>query len=350
MLCNAYLRKPCLLVVDAYNIAHSVAHTSLGEQPRGVAEGFLSTLERVIRALEPARVVVCWDSGLDPARCRLFPEYKKHRHDRELTPADSARRAELDRCVSFLRDRALTLFGIDQLIGVGPVEADDLMYLAVEANKHYEEYETIVILSTDADMDQLLTPANPDIEWKGPDVRRLSLRELTIKKEEYQAGHRLRHRLRDGAWLYTKCGWWPEAHVFARAFIGDRSDNIPGVHGVGEKTMAKLLQAHGGPTGLIAALGDVKCKAIVETKRADLLRMLKRNLALMRLRPPARCPMHLEGTAARGPAGAGIIAAALAELKGCKPWGDMQYRDRWLGTFQSLLERRSDAPPLSFAF
>jgi len=335
--------KPLLLILDAYNLAHQVSHTKYGERPNGIAEGFLWRIERLIREFEPDAMLVCWDSGLDPGRVALFPEYKIHRRDK--TVETQVRREELDAAVGFLRDRVLTVLGIDQYMGEGPTEADDLIYAAVNDNARSGQFKSVVILSSDRDLDQLLTPPVPDEPWTRPNVYRLSLREK-ISKEEYANGERLRHRLIDGATLMRKRGYCPAEHLLVAAFAGDKSDGIDGVHGIGPGKMAKLMRKFDGPCGVLSHLNEVTYKAIREMAREKLLRLVQRNLRLMRLRQPAQPPMYLPATASTGLVAIQLLGAAIGELGACAPWGLPEFRDRWLATFKGLMERRSDAGDL----
>src|SRR5581483_1479271 len=150
------------------------------------------------------------------------------------------------------------------------VEADDVIgTLTTQAQKQDEE---VLIVTGDKDMAQLVNA-------------RVSLLDT------------MKNRKLDPAGVEEKFGVPPEKIVDYLALMGDSTDNIPGVPGVGEKTAAKLIKEYGSLDGVIANADKIKGK-LGENLRAHLPHLpLSRELT--RIRCDIELPLKLQDLAAR---------------------------------------------------
>ena len=182
--------------------------TSKGEPTAGVY-GFTSVLLRLLEQERPDYLAVVFDTG-KTFRDELFPEYKA---TREKMPEDL--RPQIDR----IRD-LVDSFNIPRAELIG-YEADDV--LGSLANWAVDKGLAVKIITGDKDLLQLVNDR------------------ITVNLPGRSLGD-ARDYFRDD--VKEALGVWPEQVVDYKAIIGDRSDNIPGVYGVGEKTAVKLLEQY----------------------------------------------------------------------------------------------------------
>lgn len=168
-----------------------------------VSEAHDRSIER-IRQLTPGYklVAVCCDSGSN-FRKDIDPSYKANR-----PPRNDRSYAELDRTKATLRAQGLLLWEVEGL------EADDVLATACRAAVKRDHY--VVIASADKDLAQLVEHG---VTWLSP-----------------KTGE---HLDRNG--IFAKFGVYPEQMRDYLALMGDKSDNIRGVSGIGPKGAAKLL-------------------------------------------------------------------------------------------------------------
>ncbi|KXU36053.1 5'-3' exonuclease [Cephaloticoccus capnophilus] len=222
------------LLIDGFNLAFRAFYgmpeltRSSDGFPTGALHGWVKALWRLIDEQRPAGgALVFFDLGGSQERLALHPEYKAQRRE---TPE------ALTQQLPFIREltRAMGLGGIER----EGVESDDL--LAAQAVALAGGGDTVRIVSADKDFAQvvgggvtlLLPPptANPRIGW--------------------------RHL--DAVGVTEKFGVGPGQIADFLALVGDTSDNIPGLAGVGPKTAAKWLQAHGSLEGVLANAAEIK--------------------------------------------------------------------------------------------
>ncbi|HSW75528.1 MAG TPA: DNA polymerase I [Candidatus Saccharimonadales bacterium] len=166
--------------------------------------GFCRMIKKLIAAFNIKHLVIVWDSKGTTHRHELFSEYKAKR---QAPPSDIFQQKE------FIQEFA-DLVGIAQLSESGK-EADDLMYsFAKKANK--SGYQAIIV-SSDKDMRQALSD---DILIFDP------FREIVIDVPSCE----------------TRYGFEISKLPFYFAILGDTSDNIPGVKGIGEKGATELVK------------------------------------------------------------------------------------------------------------
>lgn len=204
-----------LLLVDGNNLAYRCKYAfSLSNQgiDTSVTYGFFRTLLSVMRDLKPTSIIVCWDGGIPLHRLTATPSYKSNREHK-----DEDDYLDMLRQMRELHD-ILPHAGIIS-IRVRGVEADDLLYHAsvLSADKS-------VIYSNDEDMIQAIRP--------GVSV--------------YTA----KNKLLDEAYVVEEYGVKPCQIPHWKALVGDGSDNIQGVPGIGKVTAKKLFQAYGSLSGI----------------------------------------------------------------------------------------------------
>jgi DNA polymerase-1 len=182
--------------------------TSDGEPTAGVY-GFTSVLLRLLEQERPDYLAVVFDTG-KTFRDELFPDYKA---TREKMPDDL--RVQIERIRNLV-----DVFNIPRAEMEG-YEADDV--LGSLANWAVDQGLAVKIITGDKDLLQLVN-----------DRITVSLPGKTLSDA--------RDYFRDD--VKETMGVWPEQVVDFKAIIGDRSDNIPGVYGVGKKTAVKLLEEY----------------------------------------------------------------------------------------------------------
>ena len=207
------MQKNTLYLIDAHAFLHRSFHAlpalSLpdGEEV-GALYGFVKMLAGLIKKQQPEFIAVCFDSkGGSAYRNGIYPQYKANR-----PPLDPALKPQLLKA----RD-AVEAMGLEAVFLEG-WEADDIM--ATLARRASARRMNTVIVSGDKDICQLI---RPDIKaWDG-----------------------YSEALRDEEYVQNRYGLPPSAFADYLALLGDASDNVPGVAGIGEKSAAKLLQKYG---------------------------------------------------------------------------------------------------------
>jgi DNA polymerase-1 len=194
--------------------------------PTGGVFGFASVALEVIKKLEPDYVAVAWDKKGTSIRKRLelLPTYKA---GRKKPPEDFF--AQIPILQELLDAFSWPMYETDDY------EADDIMGgLAFKAAE--QNIETCLITS-DLDMLQLV----------GPLTHVYALKKGFSDIEQYDVAH-----------FEEKYGINVHQFLDLKALKGDRSDNIPGVPGIGEKTAVQLLQEFGTLDGVYEHLDDIK--------------------------------------------------------------------------------------------
>jgi len=244
------------LLIDGFNLAYRCFFavpelTRADGFPTNALHGWVKSLWRLADQEKPVATLVFFDLGGAQDRLALHPEYKAQR---EEMPEALQKQIEPLKALT----RAMGYVGIEQ----DGVESDDL--LASQAVALAAQGHDVLIVSADKDFAQivgerikiLLPPpsANPKLGW----------------------------RLLDAAGVTEKFGVPPVQIADYLALVGDTSDNIPGISGVGPKTASKWLQEFGGIEGVIAHAADLKPERFQEAVRtgADNIR---RNLKLTTL-------------------------------------------------------------------
>jgi DNA polymerase-1 len=235
-----------LILVDGSGYLYRAFHalpplTNSKGEPTGAVLGVLNMLNKMLKEESPDRIAVVFDAPGRTFRDDLFDQYKAHR---PAMPDDL--RAQ----VQPLFD-SVAAMGLPLLRVVG-VEADDV--IGTLATQAAESGFDVLISTGDKDMAQLV----------GPRTVLLNTMNNT--------------RL-DRAGVKAKFDVFPEQIIDYLALVGDSSDNIPGVTGVGPKTAAKWLNQYQTLDELIAHAADIGGK-VGENLRSELAVLeLSRKLA-----------------------------------------------------------------------
>lgn len=222
--------------------------------PTNAVLGFATMLGKVLREEAPDLIAVAFDPPGGSFRKRVFEGYKA---GRDAQPED------LSSQIPLVRD-LIDAFRIP-FIEVPDFEADDVIGTLVA--RAPEDVE-VLILSTDKDLMQLVGERVTLVDG--------------IKDRRYRPAD-----------VERRFGVLPEKMLDLRALVGDPSDNIPGVKGIGEKGAAKLILEWGSLEALLANAGEVKAKrareALLEQQHEA---RLSKQLATLRLDVPL--PLELE--------------------------------------------------------
>lgn len=224
-----------LLMIDGNSMAnrafYGVPHlTNAKGVPTNAVYGFLNTLQAAIERFKPDALFVAFDISKKVFRHERYADYKGTRTG---MPEDLLTQMPLIK-------EALGYMNIETF-GIEGYEADDIIG-TMSAHQSAAGGESI-ILSGDRDLFQLVgehvTVCFP--QSKG--------QEMEIVTPEYLAEH---------------YGLTPALVIEMKGLMGDKSDNIPGVAGVGEKTAKKLLADYGTVENLYAHLEDLKGKKLYD--------------------------------------------------------------------------------------
>jgi DNA polymerase-1 len=245
------------LLLDGFNLAFRAFYgmpelTRTDGFPTGALHGWVKTIWRLQDEEKPDAMLVFFDLGGSQDRLALHPEYKAQRKE---TPEP------LEKQIPMIKDltRAMGLVGVE----LDGVESDDL--LASQARALANAGHDVLIVSADKDFAQcvdariklLLPPptANPKLGW----------------------------RVLDAAGVVDKFGVPPTQIAEYLALIGDTSDNIRGINGVGPKTAGKWFAEFNSLESIIAHAAELKPERFRELVAAQ-AEALRLNLKLTTLR------------------------------------------------------------------
>lgn len=199
-------------------------------QPVNAVRGLLDIIAKLVATYEPTHLVACWDDDWRPEwRVQLIPSYKTHRVVTEVETGPDVEEVPdpLEAQIPLIRE-VLGLLGIP-IVGAASHEADDVIgTLATDAGMPVD------IVTGDRDLFQLIDDAaEVRVVYTARGMSNLELVTDEIVRKKY--------------------GVAPSQYADFAVLRGDASDGLPGVSGIGEKTAASLLTAHGSLTGVIAA-------------------------------------------------------------------------------------------------
>lgn len=220
----AQIAENPLILVDGSSYLYRAYHafpplTNSAGEPTGAMYGVLNMLKSLLMQYQPSHVAVVFDAKGKTFRDELFEHYKSHR-----PPMPDDLRAQIEPLHEMVKAMGLPL------LAVTGVEADDVIgTLALEAEK---QGRAVLISTGDKDMAQLVTPGITLIN---------TMTNTVLGPEEVE----------------QKYGVPPALIIDFLAMMGDSSDNIPGVPGVGEKTAQALLQGLGGMQSIYDNLDKV---------------------------------------------------------------------------------------------
>ncbi|MEN3384446.1 MAG: polymerase, partial [Hyphomicrobiales bacterium] len=234
-------------IFRAYHALPPLSRKSDGLQVNAVL-GFCNMLWKLMRDMKPedkpTHLAVIFDKSEKTFRNELYKEYKAHRPD---APADLIPQFPL------IRD-ATRAFDIPCLEMLG-FEADDL--IATYARQACAVGADVTIVSSDKDLMQLVNDCV--IMYDTMKDKKIGIAEVI-----------------------EKFGVGPEKVIEVQALIGDSTDNVPGVPGIGVKTAAQLIGEFGDLETLLARAGEIKQQKRRETliENAEKARLSKKLVTL----------------------------------------------------------------------
>lgn len=259
--------KPSLLLVDGMALLfRAYFATAMSGQfminskgiPTNGVYGFVKHFLTAVSSFNPTHVAVCWDMGSKTFRTEMFGAYKANRPEApiELVP-------QFD-----LVKEVVEAFDVPN-IGLEGFEADDC--IGTIAKKASLEAE-VLILTGDQDMLQLLDD------------------NISVILLQKGYGNYLVHTTET---FYEEKGITPKQMIDLKAFMGDTSDNYPGVKGIGEKTALKLLQQFEHIEGVLENLEQLTKGQRAKIEQDLEMLHLSRQLAEIKCDVPVECPLDL---------------------------------------------------------
>ena len=247
-----------ILVIDGNSIINRAYYgvrplSTQSGKPTNAIFGMVNIIAKQLTAIAPDYAAVAFDVKHPTFRHEMFAEYKA---GRKPTPEDLLMQfADAKECLSAMGLHILELPGY---------EADDIQG-TVAAMAHGEADVESFILTGDRDLLQLIDDKIGVLLVTNSDTH-------LMKRGEF----------------FEKYGVEPSSFVDMKALMGDSSDNIPGVAGVGEKTAATLIQNFGTLEGIYDAIDDSRISKGVREKllRDKEMAYLSRSLAKINTAAP----------------------------------------------------------------
>lgn len=221
-----------ILLIDGNSILfrgyHATSYGNILKTSQGIPTNavlaFARMISKAITLVEPDYILIAFDAGKKNFRHEIYPEYKGTRKevDMDLVIQFPIVREYIDSC------------NISRYECEG-VEADDIIGTLA---KKYPNHQ-INILSSDKDLLQLIDPTT----------------NVWLLKQGVKEIHKV-----DETELMNTMGLKPEQIIDLKSLMGDSSDNIPGVKGIGEKGATKLLEEYGSLNNIYDNIDNIKGK------------------------------------------------------------------------------------------
>ena len=231
---KAMENKKKLLLIDGSSVAYRAFFALYNQIDRfknrtglhtNAIYGFHLMLNHLLERVQPTHVLVAFDAGKTTFRTEMYEDYKA---GRAKTPE------EFREQLPYIREM-LTALGIT-FYDLVNYEADDIIGTLDKLAENEDEYD-VTIVSGDKDLIQL-ADNNTTVEISKKGVA------------EFEAF--------TPAYLMEKMGITPKQFIDLKALMGDKSDNIPGVTKIGEKTGLKLLLEYGSLEGIYDNIDGMK--------------------------------------------------------------------------------------------
>ncbi len=257
-----------LLLIDGYGMVYRAFYaiprmTNRAGEPTNAVFGCIRMLEHLRDHWGASHWAVVFDGGLPDERTELVVEYKANR---ESMPDELS--SQLPHIDAYLEGAGITRICVDGQ------EADDV--LAAIAVRARGNVDAVMIATSDKDLlravDEVVRVV--PMSGKGPAL--------------------------DPEGVLEKTGVRPDQIIPWLAMIGDSSDNIAGVPGVGKKTAATLLQTYGSLDGIREHLDDLSGKKVGRSL-AEHWERVERNVKMVRLNLDIPCADDLEALTVKSP-------------------------------------------------
>lgn len=243
---NRPMKKNKLLLIDGSSVAFRAFFALYNQIDRfknanglhtNAIYGFNLMLDHMMKRIEPTHILVAFDAGKTTFRTEMYADYKA---GRAKTPD------EFREQFPFIR-QMLDAMGVKHY-ELAQYEADDIIGTLDKMAERTDIPFDVTIVSGDKDLIQL-TDENTVVEISKKGVAEF---------EEFTP-----------AYLMEKMGITPAQYIDLKALMGDKSDNIPGVTKIGEKTGLKLLIEHGSLDGIYENIDSMKASKMKENLIAD---------------------------------------------------------------------------------
>jgi len=216
--------KTPLILVDGSSYLYRAFHalpplTNSKGMPTGAVKGVINMMRRLQKDYPDSEIAVIFDAKGKTFRDAIYSEYKANR-----PPMPDELRSQIEPIHNIIKAMGLPLISIEG------VEADDV--IGTYAVQAAEQKQPVVISTGDKDIAQLVN-------------------------EHINLVNTMTNTYLDREGVIAKFGIPPELIIDYLALLGDKSDNIPGVPGVGEKTALALLQGLGGLESIYQRLNEV---------------------------------------------------------------------------------------------
>jgi DNA polymerase-1 len=251
-----FMPKKRLFLIDGNAYIHRAFHalppftTSQGEMVNAVY-GFIRMLLKLLKKESPDYLAVCFDYPAATFRHKMYKDYKATRKE---TPDELKSQFPLAHEVV----KAMNL----KLVEKEGYEADDL--IATLTHKARQEDLETVIVTGDKDAFQLVT------------------RSVTILNES-------KNILYNEEKVENKLGVLPDQVVDFMALVGDQSDNVPGVKGIGPKTASQLIRQFGTIENIYQHLGELKGQVQTKLKDGEREAFFSKKLVTLERDVPLEC-------------------------------------------------------------
>lgn len=208
--------KKRFIIIDANSLIHRAYHalprlTNKAGELVNAIYGFLLVFLKVIRELQPAFIVACFDFPASTFRHKVYKDYKANR-----PPLAGELSQQIPKIKEILKAFEVPLFEKEGF------EADDLIGAICKLINQKQSQIEVIIISGDSDTFQLVN-SSIKIYFLKKGVKETILYDENLVREKYQ-------------------GLNPSQLIDLKALKGDSSDNILGVPGIGEKTAIKLIK------------------------------------------------------------------------------------------------------------
>ncbi|WP_105114667.1 DNA polymerase I [Streptococcus suis] len=240
------MKKNKLLLIDGSSVAFRAFFALYNQIDRfknanglhtNAIYGFNLMLDHMMKRIEPTHILVAFDAGKTTFRTEMYADYKA---GRAKTPD------EFREQFPFIR-QMLDAMGVKHY-ELAQYEADDIIGTLDKMAERTDIPFDVTIVSGDKDLIQL-TDENTVVEISKKGVAEF---------EEFTPAN-----------LMEKMGITPAQFIDLKALMGDKSDNIPGVTKIGEKTGLKLLMEHGSLDGIYENIDSMKASKMKENLIAD---------------------------------------------------------------------------------
>jgi len=290
---NPSSQTPTLYLIDGSNYVYRAFFAIHGLTnsrgfPTNAVYGFNNMLAKLLRERKPEHIAVIFDAKGPTFRNEAFEDYKAHRK-----PMPDELKPQIGVVKDLVRAYRIPLLEIEG------IEADDV--IGTLARKYEAEGVKVIIVSGDKDLMQLVSDGVVMVD--------------TMKDKTY-----------DAAGVEDRFGVGPERVAELLGLMGDASDNIPGVPGVGPKTALQLIKDYGSVEGVLQNAAKIRNERIRKavTENAEKAR-LSRELALVKT--DADVDLDLDQARYEGP-DREALKALFKELEFSSLIQDLEVRDR----------------------